>query len=69
MRRSQIHQRIAEREVVIYGDRASEIATELAMHFEQGRDWSRALQYMIQAARNAMQKSAHLRLRNLPDED
>jgi DNA-binding winged helix-turn-helix (wHTH) protein/predicted ATPase len=59
MRRSQIHRRIAEREVVIYGDRRSEIAAELAMHFEQGRDWPRASQHLIQAARNAMQKSAH----------
>ncbi len=59
IRRSQIHRRIAECEVVIYGDRSSEIAAELAMHFEQGRDWSRASQYLIQAARNAMQKSAH----------
>jgi tetratricopeptide (TPR) repeat protein len=59
IRRSQIHQRIAEREVAIYGNRSGEIAPELAMHFEQGRDWSRASQYLIQASRNAMQKSAH----------
>ena len=59
MRRSQIHQRIAERGVAIYGDRASEIAAELAMHFEQNRDWPRALEYLIQAAENATRKSAH----------
>ena len=50
MRRSQIHQRIAERGVAIYGNRAREIAAELAMHFEQSRDWPRALQYIVQAA-------------------
>ncbi|HKR94591.1 MAG TPA: hypothetical protein VJW55_04480, partial [Candidatus Angelobacter sp.] len=59
MRRSQIHQRIAERGVAIYGDRATEIAAELAMHFEQSRDWPRALRYLSQAAENAMRKSAH----------
>lgn len=59
MRRSQIHRRIAERGIAIYGDRASEIAAELAMHFEQSRDWPRALQFLIQAAQNAARRSAH----------
>ena len=59
MRRAQIHQRIAERAVEIYGERASEIAAELAMHFEQSRDWPRALQYLIEAAETAAGRSAH----------
>jgi DNA-binding winged helix-turn-helix (wHTH) protein/predicted ATPase len=59
MRRSQIHQRIAERGVAIYGHRRSEIAAELAMHFEQSRDWPRALEYLVQAAENAATCSAH----------
>ncbi|MBZ5506148.1 MAG: AAA family ATPase [Acidobacteriia bacterium] len=59
MRRAQIHQRIAERAVEIFKDRANEIAAELAMHFEQSRDWPRALQYLIEAARTATQRSAH----------
>jgi DNA-binding winged helix-turn-helix (wHTH) protein/predicted ATPase len=59
MRRSQIHHRIAERGVAVYGDRVSEIAGELAMHFEQSRDWPRALHYLIQAAENATSRSAH----------
>ncbi len=58
-RRSQIHQRIAERGIAIYGDRAREIAAELAMHFEQSRDWPRAVQYLTQAAENAIHKSAY----------
>jgi len=58
-RRAQIHQRIAQRGMVIYGDRTNEIAAELAMHFEQSRDWERALQYLIHAAENAVRKSAH----------
>lgn len=59
MRRSQIHQRIAQRGIAIYGDRASEIAAELAMHFEQSHDWSRALEYLLLAAENAATCSAH----------
>ena len=59
MRRAQIHQRIGERAVEIFRERASEIAAELAMHFEQSRDWPRALQYLIEAARTATQRSAH----------
>jgi len=59
LRRSQIHQRIAECGVEVYGDRANEIATELAMHFEQSRDWPRALEHLLQAAENAAARSAH----------
>lgn len=59
MRRSQIHHRIAERGMAIYSDRASEIAAELAMHFEQSRDWPHALEYLLQAAENAATRSAH----------
>jgi DNA-binding winged helix-turn-helix (wHTH) protein/predicted ATPase len=59
MRRSQIHHRIAECGVVIYGDRASEIAAELAMHFEQSHDWPHALEYLVHAAANAATRSAH----------
>src|SRR5205814_277010 len=59
MRRSQIHHRIGERGIAIYGDRANEIAAELAMHFEQSRDWPRALEYLLQAAENAATGSGH----------
>ena len=65
MRRSQIHQRIAERGVAIYGNRSSEIAAELAMHFEQSRDWSSAVRHLLQAAENAMARSAHHEAANL----
>jgi tetratricopeptide (TPR) repeat protein len=59
MRRSQIHQRIADRGVEVYGDRVREIAAELAMHFEQSRDWRHALEHLLQAAENAATRSAH----------
>ena len=59
IRRSQIHHRIGERGIAIYGDRVNEIAAELAMHFEQSRDWPRAVEYLLQAAENAATRSAH----------
>ncbi|MBI3802044.1 MAG: AAA family ATPase, partial [Deltaproteobacteria bacterium] len=59
-RRRQVHQRIGEREEQAYGERAREIAAELAVHFEQGRDYRRAVQYLQQAGENATQRSAHV---------
>lgn len=59
MRRAQIHQRIADRAVEIFREHATEIAAELAMHFEQSRDWPRALHYLVDAARTAYHRSAH----------
>ena len=57
-RRSALHQRIGERQEAAYGERANEIASELARHFEQGRNFERALSYREQAARNALRRSA-----------
>lgn len=36
-----------------------EIAAELAMHFEHGQEYARAVHYLEQAAKNATQRSAH----------
>lgn len=58
-RRVRLHQQIGEREEAAYGDQASEIAAELAVHFEQGRDYRRAIQYLGQAAQKALQRSAY----------
>jgi predicted ATPase len=43
----------------VYGNRAREIAAELAVHFEQGRDYRRAVQYLQQAGENAVRRSTH----------
>jgi DNA-binding winged helix-turn-helix (wHTH) protein/predicted ATPase len=59
MRRSQIHRRIGHSGEAIYRERAREIATELALHFEQGLDSPRAVKYFIQSAENATYRSAH----------
>jgi DNA-binding winged helix-turn-helix (wHTH) protein/predicted ATPase len=58
-RRVWLHQRIGARQEAGYGARAREIAAELAVHFERGRDTHRAVQYLWQAGRNALQRSAH----------
>jgi DNA-binding winged helix-turn-helix (wHTH) protein/tetratricopeptide (TPR) repeat protein len=51
-RRVRLHQLIGERGEQIYGERASEVAAELATHFEQGYDYRRAVKYLRQAAQN-----------------
>jgi DNA-binding winged helix-turn-helix (wHTH) protein/tetratricopeptide (TPR) repeat protein len=58
-RRQRLHQRIGERQETGYGTRAREIATELAMHFEQGRDYAKTAQYLQQAGENALRRSAN----------
>ena len=44
-RRIRVHRQIGERLEAGYGERAKEIAAELAMHFERGRDYWRAVRY------------------------
>jgi DNA-binding winged helix-turn-helix (wHTH) protein/tetratricopeptide (TPR) repeat protein len=58
-RRIQLHRRIAERGEAVYGERAREIATELAVHFERGQDYQRAARYLQNAADNAIRRFAY----------
>src|SRR5262249_12188467 len=58
-RRMGLHQRIGERIEQAYGQQAREIAAELALHFERGRNFSRAIHYLRQAGENATRRSAH----------
>lgn len=58
-RRQWLHQQIGEREEQAYGDRTREIAAELAVHFERGREYHKAIQYLRQAGEYAMQRSAN----------
>jgi predicted ATPase len=57
-RRVRCHQAIGARLEQAYGTRTHEVAAELAMHFERGRDSRRAVQYLQQAAENAAQRHA-----------
>jgi len=58
-RRAVLHRYVGERLEKAYGKRMGVIAAELAMHFEHGRDPHRAIQYLVEAARNAMERSAY----------
>jgi len=59
-RRIELHRRIGERQERAYGERARGIAAELAVHFERGHDYRRAVQYYEQAEKNAVQRSAYV---------
>jgi predicted ATPase len=58
VRRVRLHRRIGSWEERVYGGRGSDIAAELAMHFERGHDYARAVQYLGQAAKNAGRRHA-----------
>lgn len=53
-RRAELHRRVAEREEQGQQDQAGARAALLAMHFERGRDYRRAVKYLGQAADNAL---------------
>ena len=58
-RRIRLHQRLGECLEAAYGAQAGEIAAELAVHFEHGRDYRRAVQYLQQAGENAIRRCAN----------
>jgi len=58
-RQVHLHRRIGEREEAAYGNRAGEIAAELAVHFERGRDYRRAVHCLQQAGENAARRHAY----------
>ena len=54
-----LHLRTAERLERGYGERAGEIAGELAVHFEYGRDFERAARYRSHAGEHALHQHAY----------
>jgi serine/threonine protein kinase/tetratricopeptide (TPR) repeat protein len=52
-RRVVLHHQAGEELLQHYGKRAPQIATQLARHFEQGRDFPRAVEYLIHAGDHA----------------
>jgi DNA-binding winged helix-turn-helix (wHTH) protein/predicted ATPase len=54
-----LHLQTGERLERVHGERAGEIAGELAMHFEQGREFDRAARHRRQAAENALRQHAY----------
>jgi DNA-binding winged helix-turn-helix (wHTH) protein len=57
-RRQRLHQRIGEALETMHGERATELAAELAAHFELSRDLPRAVRYLTAAAARAAQRLA-----------
>ncbi|MDQ3665293.1 MAG: protein kinase [Acidobacteriota bacterium] len=52
-RRIMLHRQAGERLAQHYGKRAPQIATQLALHFERGRDFARAVEFLIHAGDHA----------------
>lgn len=58
-RRVRLHTQIGEREEIAYSANLGERAAVLAVHFEQGRDWPRAIRHRRQAGENALHRCAY----------
>lgn len=58
-RRAKLHLRIGERLEELYSKHESEVASELAEHFEEASDWPRAVNYLRFAADSATRRYAH----------
>ena len=65
IRLRELHRKVGRSMEEAFGERAGEIAAELAMHFEQGQDIPRALLYLEKAALNARNRSAFTEARML----
>jgi predicted ATPase/DNA-binding winged helix-turn-helix (wHTH) protein len=57
-RRAEVHHRMGVRIEAGFGDRAGEVAAELAMHFRRARDVGRAIRYLRLAGEVATRRSA-----------
>lgn len=58
-RRARLHHAVGLQLEATYGRLVPSFASELAVHFDEGRDPGRAIAYREQAARNAIQRSAY----------
>src|SRR5262249_38480159 len=64
-RRVRLHQVIGIRGEAGHGEHASEHAAELARHFEQGQDPTRAIHYLFTAGQNALRDAAAVEAESL----
>jgi predicted ATPase len=58
-RRLRLHRQIGEQLEAMYGEQARDFAAELAMHFEHGRAYHRAVQYRTYTAEQALRRYAY----------
>src|SRR5262249_46897839 len=59
VQRLRLHRKIGERLEALSLPPRFELASELAQHFEQARDYDRAIRFLIRAAENAARRFAH----------
>jgi predicted ATPase len=57
--RATLHRRIGERVEVLFAAHLSDVASELAHHFEAGTEWTRAVMYLRLVADTAGRRYAH----------
>jgi predicted ATPase len=57
--RARLHRLLAEKAEELGPDTTLELASELALHFEQGREFERSARYLILSAENAARRYAH----------
>ncbi|MEQ1886072.1 MAG: AAA family ATPase [Bryobacteraceae bacterium] len=57
--RSNFHANLARQAEALYARDASAFASEIALHFENGREGERAARYLLLSAQNATRKYAH----------
>jgi len=59
LQRVRWHRQLGEWLATAYGERAGELASGLAVHFEEGRDYQRAVRYHQQAGETALRRNAY----------
>jgi DNA-binding winged helix-turn-helix (wHTH) protein/tetratricopeptide (TPR) repeat protein len=57
--RSRLHRSLGGRLSTLYSTHRPELASELALHFEEGGDYERAAYYLLLTAKNAARRFAH----------
>ncbi|HZQ53959.1 MAG TPA: hypothetical protein VFB14_17280 [Bryobacteraceae bacterium] len=58
-RRVSLHRQTGDLMIRSYGGEARRLATQLATHFDRGRDFERAVEFLVHAGDNAMQIHAN----------
>jgi tetratricopeptide (TPR) repeat protein len=58
-RRTRMHQQVGRQLVACFGNETTRMSASLALHFERGRDFQGAIDYLVHAADNATRLSAH----------
>ena len=57
--RSKLHRRIGDQLRLLYTQDRSELASELALHFEEGHEYEHAIRYLLLTAESAQHRFAH----------